>query len=40
VRAEAEDIYHTHSSPALPDGASSKIQEILKEADVALKPEE
>jgi trimethylamine--corrinoid protein Co-methyltransferase len=40
VRTEAEDIYHNHASPSLPDGALSKIEDILKEADVALRPME
>jgi trimethylamine:corrinoid methyltransferase-like protein len=40
IRSEAEEIYHNHKSPPLPDGASSKIEDILKEADKALQIKE
>ena len=36
IHSEAKDILQTHQSPALPDGALERIQEILKEADESL----
>ena len=36
IHSEAMDILQTHQSPALPDGALERIQEILKEADESL----
>jgi hypothetical protein len=40
VHSKAMEIIQTHEPPPLPDDASDKIEEILKEADKALRDKE
>jgi len=40
IHQEVKEILATHQSPALPDGAEEKLQQILKQADHALQLQE